>query len=144
MRIHVSLKVSSLENSIDFYSRLFGVSVSKTKEAYANFRLNEPPIHLALVQSDSTGSEGVSHLGIEVPDSDTLEEWHQRLAQSGTDFDVEDKARCCYAQADKLWLTDPDGYRWEIWVRTGEYDGIGATRVAEESQEQTKSVCCAA
>jgi catechol-2,3-dioxygenase len=144
MRIHVSLKVSSLENSTDFYNRLFGVPASKTKEAYANFRLDEPPIHLALVESDATGSEGVSHFGIELPDADTLESWHQRLAQSGIDFDVEDKARCCYAQADKLWLTDPDGYRWDIWVRTGEFDGFGATKITNDNREQASSVCCAA
>ena len=67
MRIHISLNVSSLENSVNFYSRLFGLSASKTKDAYANFRLDEPPIHLALKESGSTGSDGVSHLESKYP-----------------------------------------------------------------------------
>jgi catechol 2,3-dioxygenase-like lactoylglutathione lyase family enzyme len=140
MRIHVSLKVKSLDKSIDFYSRLFGQEASKTKDTYANFRLDEPPIHLALTESEGAGSAGVSHLGIELPDSDTLEHWHGRLEESGTRFSVEDKARCCYAQADKLWLTDPDGYRWEIWVRTADIESIGQTR-PEVFEEQV--ACCA-
>ena len=140
MRIHVSLKVRSLEDSIRFYSGLFGQAASKTKPGYANFRLDEPPIHLALMESEATGRDGVSHLGVELPDTDTLKQWHARLEQSGTEFSVEDKARCCYAQADKLWLTDPNGYRWEIWIRTGDIESIGQTRpeVFEE-----KAACCA-
>ena len=59
-----------------------------------------------------------------------LDSWRNRLATAGVVFDVEDDAQCCYARADKLWLTDPDGHRWEIWVRTGEHDAMGSTRVA--------------
>ena len=42
MRIHVSINVSSIEQSIKFYSALFGQKVSKVKSGYANFRLDEP------------------------------------------------------------------------------------------------------
>jgi hypothetical protein len=56
------------------------------------------------------------------------------------DFTVENEARCCYAKADKLWLTDPDGYRWELWTRTGEYDAITNT----ETKQTEKSVCAIA
>lgn len=143
MRIHVSLKVKSLENSITFYSHLFGQDASKTRDDYANFRLNQPPIHLALVESESSGSEGVSHLGIELRDAETLKQWHGRLAESGVNFSVEDKARCCYAQADKLWLTDPDGYRWEIWVRTGEFDSLAGNHIPETRSEKPAQACCA-
>ena len=76
------------------------------------------------MERGEAGARGVSHLGIELPDSTVLNEWHSRLQASGVDFSVEDKARCCYANADKLWLTDPDGYRWEIWTRSDEYDAI--------------------
>jgi catechol 2,3-dioxygenase-like lactoylglutathione lyase family enzyme len=122
MRVHISLNVNSIEQSKGFYADLFGQQASKLKPGYANFRLDEPPIHLALMERGTPGSEGVGHLGLELPDTQVLEEWHSRLQENGVDFSVEDKARCCYALADKLWLTDPDGYRWEIWARTGEYD----------------------
>ena len=144
MRIHISLNVGSLENSTAFYAALFDQDVSKSKPGYANFRLDEPPIHLALMECGTPGSDGVGHLGIELPDSATLEEWHRRLESNGVKFSVEDEAQCCYAKADKLWLTDPDGYRWEIWVRTGEYDSIGETRITQPTECSTEcSTACA-
>ncbi len=142
MRVHISLNVSSLDKSTGFYRQMFGQAASKTKAGYANFRLDQPPIHLALVEAGKSGSEGVSHLGIELPDAGTLDEWHSRLTAAGVDFEVEDKANCCFALADKLWLTDPDGYRWEIWVRTGEYDGIGASRISAEQRPDDSNSCC--
>jgi len=131
MRVHISLNVSSVEQSKAFYTGLFGQEVSKLKPGYANFRLDQPPIHLALMETENTRSQAVAHLGIELPDSHVLDQWHSRLKSQGVNFSVEDNARCCYATADKLWLTDPDGHRWEIWVRTGEYDAIGKSAINE-------------
>lgn len=128
MRIHISLNVRSVENSVAFYSSLFGVSPSKERDDYANFRLDEPPIHLALQRGAKTGRGGVSHVGVEMPDHETLEKWRQRLELAGAAVEPENGAECCYAKADKLWVTDPDGYPWEIWVRTGEHEAMGATR----------------
>ena len=50
MRIHISLEVSDLKKSISFYEKLFSQKVSKVKSDYANFRLDEPGLHLALVE----------------------------------------------------------------------------------------------
>ena len=72
----------------------------------------------------------VSHFGIELPTRDDLQAWQQRLERLGVKFAIEDEANCCYALADKLWVTDPDGYRWELWLRTGEFDGMGDTQIA--------------
>ena len=55
--------------------------------------------------------------------------WQQRLEHLGVEFAIEDEASCCYALADKLWVTDPDGYRWELWLRTGEFDGMGEAQI---------------
>ena len=142
MRVHISLDTQSLANSLDFYSAMFGQPASKTKDGYANFRLEQPPIHLALQEKQSSHGVGVSHLGVELPDAATLQQWRHRLEESGVNFEVEDKARCCHAQADKLWLSDPDGYRWEIWVRTGEFEGMGATRMSDEDSGQVSTDCC--
>ena len=67
MRVHISLKVTSITRSLGFYSALFGRDASQLKDGYANFRLDEPPIHLALVERSDAGGGGVSHLGFEVP-----------------------------------------------------------------------------
>ncbi|MDX1460105.1 MAG: ArsI/CadI family heavy metal resistance metalloenzyme [Xanthomonadales bacterium] len=139
MRVHISLNVTSLEASTGFYSSLFGVAPSKLREDYANYRLDEPPIHLALQQGGHAGRGNVTHVGVELPDQETLAAWQERLERSGLVFTPENGASCCYAKADKLWLTDPDGQPWEIWVRTGEHTEMGATRVAIPDRP---SACC--
>jgi catechol 2,3-dioxygenase-like lactoylglutathione lyase family enzyme len=142
MRIHISLNVDSLEKSKNFYARLFGQEASKVREGYANFRLDEPPIHLALQEKKVQPCNGLSHLGLEVPDRDTLFAWRRRLEATGVPFAVEDEAECCYARADKLWLQDPDGYRWEVWVRTGQHDSMGGVKVLEAIKQAESGACC--
>lgn len=126
-RIHISIPVRDLDRSVDFYGRLFGTGPSKRRDDYANFRLDEPPIHLAMVSSDTPPApSGPQHFGVELPSACALNTWRQRTTERQLDAEEEPDAHCCYARADKLWLTDPDGHRWEIWVRTGEHDGLGA------------------
>ncbi len=122
LRVHVSVPVSDLDRSIAFYAGLFGVEPSKVKDDYANFRLDEPAIHLALVASgeDATPPGGVHHHGVEVESSEALAAWRARLDEAGVTYRVEDAKVCCYALADKLWVNDPDGNPWELWVRTGD------------------------
>lgn len=141
MRIHISLPVTSLANSLDFYRTLLGRPASKERPAYANFRLDEPPIHLALVEGKAEKATSASHYGVELPDHDTLAAWKSRLEKDGVSLDVEDDAQCCYAQGDKVWLSDPDGNRWEIWVRTGDYAAMGSDQANEP--EPTRQCCSA-
>jgi catechol 2,3-dioxygenase-like lactoylglutathione lyase family enzyme len=141
MRIHLSLAVSDLEASLRFYQQLFGQLPSKIRAGYANFRLDQPPIHLALVQAarastgDHSGTAGThSHFGIELPDRDTFVAWRERLREVGAQGRDEKDAVCCYARADKVWFSDPDGNAWEVWVRTGE----------AEQMRNSHSECCVA
>ena len=142
MRVHISLNVGSIKQSARFYSTLFGREVSKSRDAYANFRLDQPPIHLALVEKAAPQNTGISHLGIELPHTGALRDWRTRLEDSDIVFSVEDQANCCYATADKLWLEDPDGHRWEIWVRSGEFEGMGEVQITQDTNSVTVSGCC--
>lgn len=123
MRVHISLPVTSLESSVAFYSALFGEPVTKRRPDYANFRLDEPAIHLALneraVVVAGTDDE-VNHFGIEVANEVELIGVRTRLVDAGLAHRDEPNATCCYATGDKVWTKDPDGHTWEIWVRTGE------------------------
>ena len=142
MKVHISLHVGSVKQSARFYSTLFGQEASKSRDAYANFRLDQPPIHLTLVEKELPQNTGISHLGIELPDAGALQDWRRRLEDSDIAFSVEDQASCCYATADKLWLSDPDGYRWEIWVRTGEFDGMGKVQITQDINSEKAIECC--
>lgn len=131
MRIHISLNVSDLDASVAFYERLFGAPVTKRRPDYANFRLDVPPVHLALQPTRAqahptapTATSAHSHFGVELPDAATFTAWQSRLHGSGVDLVDEQNATCCYATADKTWATDPDGNSWEVWVRTGEAERL--------------------
>ena len=51
---------------------------------------------------------------------------------------VEDTT-CCYATKTETWVTDPDGARWEWYVKTGDAEQMSAsTRRAESG-----AACCA-
>ena len=125
MRVHISIQVNDLAKSGAFYSSLFGQSASKEKPDYMNFRLDEPAIHLALVQGESVPQRGCEHFGIELPTEETFRAWEDRLTSTVPDLaQPEPGATCCYAKADKVWLSDPDGNRWEIWHRTGDHSSM--------------------
>ena len=128
MRVHVSLPVAALERSIPFYEGLFGTSVSKHRSDYANFRLDEPSLMLALVQMPKATDDdagGARHYGVELPDRDTLAAFEARAHEAALPVRVERQVTCCYAVADKFWATDPDGHEWEFWVRTADADSMG-------------------
>lgn len=133
MRVHISIPTQRLDASVAFYQQVFGTDASKLRKDYANFRLDTPPIHLALVQTEKSGPDVQSgHYGIELPDHETLEQWRSRAEERGLLIRDDPDAACCYATGDKFWLSDPNGHSWEFWVRTGESGVL----------HQAESTCC--
>lgn len=127
-RVHVSLEVSNLEASLAFYSRLFQSAPTKTRPAYANFRLDEPALHLSLIETPRRPPEPLEgpgsnrHFGIELFEDARLEEWRTSAQAAGLSLKVENDITCCFAKANKFWARDPDGHNWEFWVRQAEAD----------------------
>ena len=114
--VHISLNVSDLDRSADFYRRFFG-EPKKLKTDYAKFVHADPEIHLALQPGRDTTSPGaLSHLGIRVDTSDQVRAWKKMLTERGLPAAEEQKQEaCCYALQEKFWMSDPDGNRWEIY-----------------------------
>ena len=117
-RIHMGLAVTDLERSKRFYETLLGVAPSKERPGYAKFEPQDPPLNLALnrVSVPETPRSPVTHYGIQVKSSVAVSKAAQRLAEAGLRVDVEGETACCYALQDKVWATDPDGNRWEVFV----------------------------
>lgn len=115
--VHVSLRVSHLENTVDFYRRFFGEPV-KLKTDYAKFVTRDPEIHLALMPglAGSADAGSLSHLGIRVSSTDEVARWSADLRERGLALEEEKRTECCYALQEKFWVTDPDGNRWEIYT----------------------------
>ena len=120
-RLQLALNVSDLEASVAFYSRLLGVEPHKRRPGYANFAVADPPLKLVLIEvpaSDrGTGPAGaLNHLGVEVFSDDDVAAAAQRFTDAGmATFDERDTT-CCYALQDKVWVHDPAGAPWEVYV----------------------------
>jgi len=115
-RLQLALNVSDIDQAVRFYSRLFGTEPAKRRPGYANFAIAEPPLKLVLLENPGQGGS-LNHLGVEVPDTDTVEAEQARLAGAGLAAVEERATTCCYAKQDKFWVQGtPDGERWEIYT----------------------------
>ena len=117
-RIHMGVAVGNLEKSVAFYSSLFGQGPTKARPRYAKFEVAEPPVNLALNEvGGATGPNNpVAHFGIQVKSTGAVGTFADRLKAAGLLASVEDGVTCFYAVQNKVWATDPDGNKWEVYV----------------------------
>ncbi|MGH9492596.1 MAG: ArsI/CadI family heavy metal resistance metalloenzyme [Terriglobales bacterium] len=118
-KMHVSLDVKNVEESVRFYSALFDAPPTKVKPGYAKFDLDQPAINLTMQQATHCCLQGLSHMGVRVNSTEEVLAVKQRLNAAGIRTLDEMDTTCCYAVQDKIWLTDPTGYRWEVYVFKG-------------------------
>jgi catechol 2,3-dioxygenase-like lactoylglutathione lyase family enzyme len=115
-RVQLALNVDNLDESIAFYSKLFGAEPAKLKPGYANFAIAEPALKLILIENPGRGGS-LNHLGVEVADTDAVDAEQARLAEAGLASIDERDTTCCYAKQDKFWVQGaPGGERWEIYT----------------------------
>jgi uncharacterized glyoxalase superfamily protein PhnB len=96
---------------------MFGVEPIKYKLDYAKFDIANPALNLTLNLTDNVQSGGaLSHLGIQVESTQEVQAAIERFKDAGLALFTEDNTDCCYALQDKVWVTDPDGNRWEVFV----------------------------
>lgn len=115
LKPHVSLNVSDIDRSVAFYERAFGVTASKRRPGYAKFDLDSPALNLSMQQAARTGVNA-SHFGVQVASSADVTEARRRFEAAGLATATEEDTACCYAVQDKVWIEDPDGNAWEVFV----------------------------
>jgi catechol 2,3-dioxygenase-like lactoylglutathione lyase family enzyme len=116
-KVHVALNVTDIEKSVQFYRAMFGTEPVKFKPGYAKFDVAVPALNLTLNYSGEVKEGGaLNHLGVEVYSTDAVLAARKRLQTAGLATFDEMGTDCCYALQDKVWVTDPNGYRWEVFV----------------------------
>jgi len=125
MRLQLALNVRDLEESIAFYSKMFGAEPNKRKPGYANFAIDAPPLKLVLFEQPDA-EERLNHLGVEVFEDDDVTAATERLRAAGLADLVEDETTCCYAKANKVWAQEPQGLRWEFYKVLENSETFGA------------------
>lgn len=136
-RAQLALDVDDIDAAITFYTKLFGVEPAKVKPGYANFAVADPPLKLVLIENPGRGGT-LNHLGIEVSSSERVHEEIERLTGEGLFTDEEIGTTCCFATQDKVWVTGPDGERWEVYTVLADSDTFGSN----SALVQEDSTCC--
>lgn len=138
MRVHISLDVTDVEVALPFYMVLFGARPTKRRADYVKFELVEPPLNLTLnLHEEASPSSG--HYGIQVKSSRAVTRTRERLAAAGFAITEETETACCYAVQTKIWVADPNGNRWEVFVVTQEEadEGCGPDCICYQDMERS-------
>ena len=144
-RLQLAINVTDLDKAVEFYSRLFDTVPAKVKPGYANFAIAEPPLKLVLFE----GPEGatLNHLGVEVESAEEVVSAERRLTGAGLETTGVDETLCCFAEKAETWVVDPDGARWEWYVKSGDSEQIHNTIVRSHPREAepvpASGRCCA-
>jgi catechol 2,3-dioxygenase-like lactoylglutathione lyase family enzyme len=132
LKPHVSLNVTDIEASVAFYEKVFDVPATKRRPGYAKFDLETPSLNLSMVQAPRSGVNA-SHFGIQVASTDDVALAAERFKRGGLRTFAEENTSCCYAVQDKVWVEDPDGNMWEVFVVKGD------SRTMREGEQ---TACC--
>ena len=134
-RVQLALRVSDLDGSVDFYTRLFGTRPAKRRPGYANFAITEPPLKLVLLEGRPGQPTVMDHLGVEVPSTEDVTTAARQLAGQGLGTLTEDNTTCCYAVQDKVWVHGPGSEPWEIYT-------VKADAPAQPGSSPAGANCC--
>ena len=144
-KVHVALNVNDFEKSVQFYKAMFGLEPVKLKPGYAKFDVSEPALNLTLNYVGPVKDHGaLNHLGVQVTSTEAVFEAKQRLSTRGLATFDEMGTDCCYALQDKIWITDPNGYRWEIFVvKVGDTAPELQVELSQPAAPVAAESCCA-
>lgn len=133
-RMHLHIAVDNIQQSIQFYSALFGESPAVEKPDYAKWMLESPHVNFAI--SSRGAKAGLDHLGIQVETEEELNDIKERLEEAEMSMLTQEGTTCCYAKSDKHWVQDPSGIAWES------YRTLESAPTFNDSETTESSACC--
>jgi len=145
-RMHIHVGVKNLDESIQFYSALFGAQPVKLKPDYAKWMLDDP--HLNFAVSTRSGKTGVDHLGFQVDDAAELGALRHHMSAANISTHSDGETTCCYAKSEKSWVEDPNGVAWEAYhtMEDAQIYGVSHSDPVDEAAcctaETPQGVCC--
>ncbi len=142
--MHVHVGVDDIDQSIRFYSTLFGTEPTLAKPDYAKWMLDDPRVNFA-ISAGQHSAKGIEHLGIQVESESELAEVYDRLKAADRPVLEEGATTCCYAKSEKSWIADPQGVVWETFYTTGEAVTYGVSPELDKlaSDNAAAGACCA-
>jgi len=147
-RVHIALAVRDLERSRTFYETLLGVPPTKERPGYVKFEPQDPSVNLTLNEVDEANStsQPTMHYGVQVKTPHAVQEAIIRFSEAGMKTLIEENTTCCYAVQDKVWVADPEGNQWEIFVvlkaDADERKDKGSSCCATNVMQASSAACC--
>lgn len=141
-RFHVHVGVADLDQSIAFYSGLFGQEPTLAKPDYAKWMLEDPQVNFA-ISSREGAPTGVQHLGVQAEAAPELKDIYDRLKAADRPVLEEGMTNCCYSRSEKSWISDPDGVVWEAFMTVGDATVYGGD-ADPTPQAEADGPCCTA
>src|SRR6202161_1413264 len=135
LKPHVSLNVSNIDASVAFYEKVFGTQATKSRPGSAKFALPSPSLNPTMQEAPRTGVNA-SHFGMQVASSEDVAGAWTRFKEAGLKTLTEENTECCYALQDKVWVEDPDGNSWEVFVVKAD------APVTEKKKSLNQAGCC--
>jgi hypothetical protein len=140
-RMHIHVAVEELNDSIRFYSAMFGnVEPTVLKGDYCKWELTDPAVNFAI--SRRGAKPGVDHIGIQVETDAELEEMNARFTAAKLPVQEQTETTCCYAKSDKAWTVDPQGVAWETFRTLEAAPVYGESRDRAQECAQATAACC--
>lgn len=128
MKLHVSMRVETLDSAIEFYSALFNQQPTVLRENYAKWDVADPAVNFVVEAGGK--ADGLDHVGIQVSNSDELETIAARMRTMGRPFLDVEETTCCYAKMEKAWIKGDAGESWEAFLtHSHDEDDYGTDRV---------------
>ncbi|WP_420576875.1 ArsI/CadI family heavy metal resistance metalloenzyme [Ekhidna sp.] len=139
-KFHVGLNVTNIEQTTDFYKRLFGQEPVKVEKGYSKFELDNPGLVISFIESKNPSPQ-FGHMGIRVNSDTDLAEKKAEL-ESLMKIELEEtNTSCCFAVQNKFWVKDPDGYEWEVYHFLKDDDKMGGRQDAKEGKKDLVACC---
>ncbi|MFP6682693.1 MAG: ArsI/CadI family heavy metal resistance metalloenzyme [Gammaproteobacteria bacterium] len=143
-RLHVNLTVSDIEQSVEFYTKLFSSKPSVTKPDYAKWMLEDPRVNFSIAAHG--GDTGIDHLGLQAEDEAEFTDIRKRLNEAEQPIFEQSDVTCCYARSTKAWVRDPDGVAWETFLTHGSSVIFGDDSKAQSARTTNRAApsenCC--
>ncbi|MEM8525884.1 MAG: VOC family protein [Bacteroidota bacterium] len=107
-KMHVSLYVSNIEKTIQFYDAFFEQVTSEKEEKYAKYMLEEPALIISFIENPTKAQAQFGHLGFQLKTKALLEERLTVIRSKKLQIREKMGVFCCYALQEKFWVSDPD------------------------------------
>ncbi|WP_428486476.1 ArsI/CadI family heavy metal resistance metalloenzyme [Rhodopila sp.] len=133
-RMHIHVGVNDIEESVRFYSALFGTEPAKLKSDYAKWMLDDPHVNFAI--STRARTKGVDHMGIQVDNADELVALREQMSAANISTHSDGETTCCYAKSEKSWVEDPSGIAWEA------YHSMEDAQIFSAEDAVSEPACC--